>query len=541
MEKEIIKLYVEDNLGSHKIAKILHIGHKKVREILTKNGVSLKKRGGQRKNETLIGLDLSRYENSWLECKKTGKIIKDIHNRSGFVLKHLIDNEIYVLKDSKYILDKKSHKMGKYWYEEFFNLIPSKKNYYVKCPICGWKTIDVGNKTGSFTKHITTKHMTITEFVEEFPKYKKLFKLNDIDLTNEKSFIRCGVCGDTFKSITQTHLDKHNLTLKKYKKLYGEIFSESFKEDCLQYLDKGRENITNNFTSKGQQELSNYIKSLGFEVLDNHKKSLNGVEIDIFIPELKIGFEYNGLFWHSERMGKHKTYHLDKQMLAKKNGINLYHIFSDEWEFKKDIVKSRVKNILGKSDSKIYARNCTIKEIDSVTSNKFLNNNHIQGGDKSFIKLGAFNNNNELVGVMTFSKLRISLGQKNMDGHLELSRFTSNNVVGLASKMIKFLIKNYFVKKIISYADRRWTPTVDNVYKKLGFFLDSETKPNYWYSCSGNVRESRFKYRKDVLIKKGYDKNKTEKDIMEELGYLKIWDCGSFKYVYDHIIDNLNS
>lgn len=535
MEKEIIKLYVENGFGSHKIGKLLHIGHKKVREILIKNGVPLKKKGRQSKNEILVGVDLSVYQNKWLECKKTGKIIKDTHNKSGSVLKHLIDNKIYLPKDSKYILDKKSAKLGKYWYEEFFNIIPSKKNSYVICPICGWKTVDVGNKTGSFTKHITTKHMTITEFVEEFPKHKKFFKLNDIDLTNEKTFIRCGVCGDPFKSITQTHLDKHNFTLEKYKKLYGEIFSESFKEDCLRYLHKGRENITKNFISKGQKELSNYIKSLGFKVLDNHKKSLKGVEIDIFIPELKIGFEYNGLFWHSEKMGKHKTYHLDKQMLAKKNGINLYHIFSDEWEIKQDIVKSRVKNILGKRDSKIYARNCTIKEIDSVTSNKFLNNHHIQGGDKSFIKLGAFNNK-VLVGVMTFSKLRISLGQKNMDGCLELSRFASINVVGLGSKMVKFLIKNHFVKKIISYADRRWTPTIDNVYQKLGFVLDSETKPNYWYSCDGNKRESRFKYRKDVLIKRGYDKSKTEKDIMVELGYLKIWDCGSFKYVYDHII-----
>lgn len=101
----------------------------------------------------------------------------------------------------------------------------------------------------------------------------------------------------------------------------------------------------------------------------------------------------------------------------------------------------------------------------------------------------------------------------------------------MGSKLIRHFIKYYHPKKIISYADRRWTPTKNNVYETLGFDFVGETKPNYWYSDKGLIRESRFKYRKDLLIKRGYDKNKTEKEIMDELGYLRVWDCGSFKYV----------
>ena len=41
----------------------------------------------------------------------------------------------------------------------------------------------------------------------------------------------------------------------------------------------------------------------------------------------------------------------------------------------------------------------------------------------------------------------------------------------------------------------------------------------------------RFNFRKDKLIKEGYDKTKTEKQIMMEKGYNTIYDCGSLKYL----------
>ena len=41
---------------------------------------------------------------------------------------------------------------------------------------------------------------------------------------------------------------------------------------------------------------------------------------------------------------------------CKDNGYRLIHIFEDEWTYKKDIVKSRLKNILGMQTDAIYAR-----------------------------------------------------------------------------------------------------------------------------------------------------------------------------------------
>jgi hypothetical protein len=48
----------------------------------------------------------------------------------------------------------------------------------------------------------------------------------------------------------------------------------------------------------------------------------------------------------------------------------------------------------------------------------------------------------------------------------------------------------------------------------------------------GNVRFNRFNFRKDKLVKEGYDRNKTEWQIMEERGYFRIWDLGNLKWEY---------
>ena len=43
-------------------------------------------------------------------------------------------------------------------------------------------------------------------------------------------------------------------------------------------------------------------------------------------------------------------------------------------------------------------------------------------------------------------------------------------------------------------------------------------------------RHHRFGFTKQKLVKLGHDSNKTEVEIMHELGYYRIWDCGHLKY-----------
>ena len=98
--------------------------------------------------------------------------------------------------------------------------------------------------------------------------------------------------------------------------------------------------------------------------------------------------------------------------------------------------------------------------------------------------------------------------------------------------MIKQFKKDYPNTSIITYADKRYTSEFNNVYLTNGFKLLSHTKPNYWYVKKLN-REHRFNYTKQKLVNKGFDKNKTEKQIMKDLKYNRIYDCGSLKYILD--------
>lgn len=281
-------------------------------------------------------------------------------------------------------------------------------------------------------------------------------------------------------------------------------------------------------SSVAERELREYIESilLNTEIIFNDRKILGGKEIDILIPCKNIGIEYDGVYSHSDKRGITENYHINKTNLANKNGIKLIHIFEDEWLYKKDIVKTRLKRILQVDDSiKIFARNCIIKEIEPSIKNEFLDKYHIQGKDSSVIKLGAFYND-KLVSVMTFSKGNISKGSSSIPGIWELNRFCSDpyySIIGIAGKLLSYFKKNYEWVEIFSYCDRRWSD--GNLYVKLGFNLSKIIKPNYWY-IKGTKRIHRFNLRKQPHEPKDI----SEWKLRENEGYYKIWDCGNFKY-----------
>jgi hypothetical protein len=285
-----------------------------------------------------------------------------------------------------------------------------------------------------------------------------------------------------------------------------------------------------NGISEAENEIYDFISTkINEEIIRNTTSIISPKELDIFLPTKNIAIEYNGLWSHSancEWGKKDRKYHLYKTVECEKKNIRLIHIFEDEWLFKKDIVKSRIENILNiQNKEKIYARNCEVKEISTEEKNIFLDQFHLQSSDKSNIKLGLFSNN-ELVSVMTFSKGKIAKGSKVEEDVWELSRFCSSlnyNVIGSAGKLLTYFKRNFSWKRIFSYADRRWS--VGNLYYKIGFNLEHITNPNYWYLKDGK-RIHRFSLRKN----KEENSELTEFQLRESQGYNWIWDCGNYKF-----------
>jgi protein-arginine kinase activator protein McsA len=288
--------------------------------------------------------------------------------------------------------------------------------------------------------------------------------------------------------------------------------------------------------SKYEYEIIDFIKSFySGEILHGTRKILSGKEIDIYLPDKKIGIEFNGLYYHSElSSGKVKNYHLNKTNECNKLGIRLIHIFEDEWRQKQLIVKSRLLSILGGKLNKIYARKCYIKEINLKECNEFLLNNHLQGIDNSSIKLGLYYKT-ELVSAMTFGNFRLALGNISKVNKWEMYRFCNKlncSLVGGASKLLNYFIKLYNPLEIISYADKRWSR--GDLYEKLKFLLDSETRPGYFYTIDHYKKYHRFNFRKSELHKKlqTFDPNLSEWENMKNNGWDRIWDCGHFKYIW---------
>lgn len=297
--------------------------------------------------------------------------------------------------------------------------------------------------------------------------------------------------------------------------------------------------------SKAQQEIITYIKSLNVNnkltIKTNVRDILpSGKEIDIFIPELLLGIEYDSFYYHGENYAtKGEKYHLNKTEEAESIGIHLIHVFEDEWHNKKQIVLNKIKNLVCVSESKEFARKTTIRKIDYLDFKNFIDDIHIQGAIPASIYYGAYNKNNELIGVASFSKPRVALGSANdaSDSTMELVRYaTKLPVIGLCSKFIANLKKeNFGLKTVISYADRRYTNIKKNLYIANGFTLDSISSPNYWYFLNGIcAKHHRYGFRKSELHKKLdiFDPNLSEWENMKNNDYDRIWDCGNLKFVY---------
>ena len=284
--------------------------------------------------------------------------------------------------------------------------------------------------------------------------------------------------------------------------------------------------------SKSEKEILDFVRNeCGFEDASSDRKTLGSRnEIDIFIPEKSIGFEYDGLYWHSE-LTKDKKYHLDKTNKCKEHGVTLYHIFEDEWKYKRDIVESMIENILGKTPNRIFARKCKVMEVTSKECSDFLINNHIQGNCYGKVRIGLYYNE-ELVSVMLLGHSRHFAGSGKEEW--ELLRMCSKihySIVGGSSKMFSYFIKTYNPQSIITFADKRWS--VGNVYHKLGFMLYNESKPNYYYII-GDKRYYRYNFRKQILISKyGCPQDMTEKEFCYQQKWYRIYDCGClcFKWI----------
>lgn len=428
-------------------------------------------------------------KNHKIACSKssTENAKKTLSNRKiAFITKaEIIHNKKY---DYSNIEFKNSHekieiicsKHGSFWQSPYSHV------YSHGCPVC----------YGSFKK-------TIEEFVIEAIKvHGDKYDYSKANYRNNKSKIEI-VCKNhgSFYQRPDSHI---------YKK-YG-------CPKCPSIISKEHSNVV--------ELLPDHIK-----IINNDKNVLNGVEIDILIPEHKLGIEINGCYWHGLRTNNYtrhmslKTLHYKKAMLAYNCNIKLYQFWDFEIKRNLELIKSMIYNSIGLSDN-VFARKCKIVTLNNTNSCDFFNKSHLNGHRNANIIYGL-EINGDIQCAVSFSR------HKHYDW--EIIRFaskTGTKVIGGFTKLLKHFVKQVNPKSILTFADRRIS--TGDLYLKTGFEKINITEPNYFY-CKNNLILSRQQCQKSKLHKLLGDSFKPEFSETENMllnGFNKVYDAGHIKLIW---------
>lgn len=276
--------------------------------------------------------------------------------------------------------------------------------------------------------------------------------------------------------------------------------------------------------SRPEKYLQNYLGELGVVFSSNVRNIIEG-ELDIYIPSKNIAIEFNGVYWHSTKVRSDPNYHKNKTDACRNLGIQLIHIWEDDYKRDPELIHGMLKHKLGVSDEKrVYARNTVVREISSEVAREFLEKNHIQGYGAGSIRLGMYvKNSDELVAVTTL---------KRHENTLTLERYATSVILpGGQSKFLKYIDSNIEYKKVITFAD--YTVSDGSLYEKTGWTLDGIIPPDYKYVINGervhkfNYRLKRFREDPSLEFREGL----TEKELATLNNLPRIYDAGKARYV----------
>jgi hypothetical protein len=342
---------------------------------------------------------------------------------------------------------------------------------------------------------------------EKKEKISKLKRIDDIELVR-KFAEDCG--GEFLSSEFTTGSIKYQ-----WKDRNGRVFYRSWHD----IKEKG--DVLFRDSAKKQKEIGRFLSELQINYIENYKIPESSFEIDFYIPELRIGIEYNGSYWHSE-LYRPKNYHFDKFRLCQKHNIQLIQIFDTEWINKNDQVKSFLRSKLQKNETFIGARKTELRIVPKQEAKDFLNKYHIQGACAFKIVYGLYYEN-ELVCLACFGN------HHRNNKEMVLSRYVgkeSVTVQGGLNKIISYYLKNN--GSFSTWVDLRFS-NGDN-WLKLGGKLSLILPPDYFYWDIKNRQRITKQSRKKSNVSTPSDM--TEHQHAKQDGLTRVYDCGKLKFSF---------
>lgn len=209
--------------------------------------------------------------------------------------------------------------------------------------------------------------------------------------------------------------------------------------------------------------------SCNYLVISNDRKLIYPYELDIIIPDIKVAFEYCGLYWHSERFLKEKNYHLNKLKLHEQAGYILVTVFEDEWLYKKDKVMTKIKSYLINKD--LVTDNLVLSYISENECQDFCNKYLLDNYKYCILNIGVYNEGS-IVAVASFDLL--SEENYNRVNFCSKYYFYNNQIFKMITKFFKSS-NNY--RSVSLLLDRQW----ENYKVNNDLTLMRCIKPSYLY------------------------------------------------------------
>lgn len=354
-----------------------------------------------------------------------------------------------------------------------------------------------------------------------------LSQVNDGTLLSQARILfRCPIHGD-YEQRVNDHIVFSTLQPKcKCQKCAQISIKSSYEDELYQYI------ISLNSTIQIERNVRGYISD-----------GVHKYELDLYLPLLKLGIEFNGSAFHSslnkyDMYLKPKDYHQRKFEIAQDKGIHLIQIFDVDWFSNRDKIKQLISSYI-LPRKRIYARSTEVRRITAQESHLFEDLFHLQGrSNQGSICYGLFYNG-DLMSTMSFGKYSRNGSDKY---EYELVRYVvkpNTVVVGGARKLFKSFTKDYDPNSVLSYSDCNYFS--GSVYPNLGFVFKGYTPPMYyWYLGNQRVDRNRTQVSKLRLqypeLHEAYLRQsdiKSEEDyIMTSLKAFKVYTCGNKRWIW---------
>lgn len=270
-----------------------------------------------------------------------------------------------------------------------------------------------------------------------------------------------------------------------------------------------------------QKLVEDYVRSTYCgEITTNNRRIISPLEIDIFLPDAKIGIEFNGLYWHSAIWRSDLRHMARKSSACSEKGILLFQVMEDEWKNFRKQTEWRIAQALGvrgeQPGGKLSVTEITDKSFELFMS-EHSNDVYAKRGKT---KIGVFAGQ-DLVLVASLTVYRENAVLYTVQGACR------TNCSDAMRALAEYARAKYKGLTVLAKVDNRYP--YDKHLFDAGFRFDRITAPIKWII---NTRKWKRLPRKSYgkILQAVKKSGKLEIDYLHSSGMTVVYDCGQRIY-----------